>query len=269
MKLLDDTTPEARRVLIDCFRRMPAERKWQVIEDGWQTARVLHAAGVRSRRPNATAEDIRQDWFRLVLQMPAPEGVSVPPTLNESLQVLREVVAVFRAMGIIHAVGGSMASSIHGSPRQTHGADMTVEAYPGREEEFAGHFGEGYYIDVGAIKQAIRARSSFNVINQHIGFKVDIFVRKDRPFELSALQRRVDRPLSQTPGDTVSVLSPEDIVLHKLEWFRLGGEISDRQWGDILGVLRVQGDRIDNAYLDHWAIELGMADLLQQAREQF
>jgi hypothetical protein len=65
---------------------------------------------------------------------------------------------------------------------------------------------------------------------------------------------------------TVRFASPEDTLLHKLVWFRLGDEISDRQWGDVLGVLRVQGERLDQAYLDAWATSLGVADLLERAR---
>jgi hypothetical protein len=66
----------------------------------------------------------------------------------------------------------------------------------------------------------------------------------------------------------VEVVSPEDVILLKLEWFRLGGEMSDRQWGDILGVLRVQAGQLDADYLDHWAAELGVLDLLGKARDE-
>ena len=97
-------------------------------------------------------------------------------------------------------------------------------------------------------------------------FKVDVFVQKARPFDQNLLARRMTRTDLDPSGRPVPILSAEDVLLHKLEWFRLGGETSDRQWGDVLGVLRVQAGRLDDGYLDRWAAELGVADLLAKAR---
>ena len=93
-----------------------------------------------------------------------------------------------------------------------------------------------------------------------------MFVRRDRPFELSMMRRRIPIAPPDASEPPIAVVSPEDIILLKLEWFRLGGEISDRQWSDILGVMRVQGGRLDEPYLDHWAEDLRVADLLARAR---
>jgi hypothetical protein len=95
---------------------------------------------------------------------------------------------------------------------------------------------------------------------------VDIFVRKDTPFARSDLARRRPTVIPSDPPEPIDVISPEDIILHKLDRFRMGGGISDRQWNDVLGVLRVQAGRLDDAYLDRWADELGVADLLAKAR---
>jgi hypothetical protein len=268
MKLLDDTRPEARRVLIQAFTAMPPLRKWRIVEDAIQTSRIVHAAGVRSRRPAASDEDVRRDWVSRVLLAPFVEGPLMPPTMSESLDVLREAAAVFRRMGIAHALGGSMASSLYGVPRQTLDADFTAEPFPGREAEFAAHFGEAYYVNIEAIRDAIRRRASFNVVNLHVGFKIDVFIQGERPYDDEALRRRIEQPLSEKPGDTVSMLAPEDVILHKLDWYRIGGETSDRQWADILGVMRVQAGRLDETYLEHWANELSLNDLLRKAREQ-
>jgi len=270
MKLLDDTSPEARRVLADCFRSMSPVRKFAIIEDANRTSRQLHEAGFRLRHPDAKSEEVARDWRRLVFGSPSCPTADSPmkPAITESLQVVREVSGVFRRMGIAHALGGSMASSIHGEPRQTYDADITAEPFPGRESEFASYFGSGYYVDAESIRSAIRHRSSFNILQMHLGFKVDVFIQKDRAFERFAMQRRIEKPLSESPGDVIAVLTPEDILLHKLEWFRLGGEVSDRQWSDILGVLRVQAGRLDDEYLDYWANDLKVADLLREARSQ-
>ena len=187
---------------------------------------------------------------------------------SESLNVIREVVAILRAMRIEHALGGSFASSYHGEPRQTKDADFTVTPFPGREQEFIDRLGPNYYASVDSIREANRERRSFNLIHTLAGFKLDLFVRRDRPFEISAMSRRVWKPLSDQPDDRIEVHSPEDTILQKLEWFRLGGEISDKQWSDILGVLRVQAGRLDESYLDYWAKELGVFDLLEEIRTQ-
>src|SRR5439155_483148 len=144
--------------------------------------------------------------------------------------------------------------------RFTDDADLTVEPFAGRESEVVGRFGSEYYVSLPAVEQAVRERSSFNIIHPKSGFKIDIFVRKDRPFDKSAMDRRQQTELPGRAGQKLALVSPEDIVLFKLEWYRRGGEISDRQWSDLIGVLQVQGDVVDQTYLDRWAAELGVAD---------
>jgi hypothetical protein len=177
-------------------------------------------------------------------------------------------LAAFERAGIVCAVGGSLASSVHGVTRYTQDADLTAEPFPGREEALTRQFGPDYYISPAAVLQAVRDRGSFNIIHTPTGFKVDVFIQKRRPFDQNLLQRLIPRTDIDPTGHPVPVLSPEDILLHKLEWYRLGGEVSDRQWGDVLGVLRVQAGRLDDAYLDHWAADLGVADLLATARAE-
>jgi len=186
----------------------------------------------------------------------------------ESRQVVQEVIAALDNLGIAYALGGSLASSIYGFTRLTADADITVEPFPGKEEQFANRFGPAYYVSVDAIREAIRDRSSFNIINTYVGFKVDVFVKKDRPFEESLMRRRVAFNSHDLPDRPIQLVSPEDILLLKLEWYRKGGEVSERQWSDVLGVLRTQAGSLDNAYLDHWASDLEVRDLLAHARNE-
>ncbi|MEO6810552.1 MAG: hypothetical protein ABI353_15660 [Isosphaeraceae bacterium] len=186
----------------------------------------------------------------------------------ENQEVVQRVIAAFDALGIVYALGGSLASSIHGYTRLTTDADITTEPFPGKEDQLASQFGPDYYLSPDAIRQANRDHSTFNIINTFIGFKVDVFIRRDRPFERSLIDRRIQFTSAGNLGRPVSVVSAEDIILLKLEWYRLGGEVSERQWTDVLGVLRTQSDRLDDAYLDLWAGSLGVADLLEQARRE-
>ena len=182
-----------------------------------------------------------------------------------SVQGLREVVRVLGRLGIAYALGGSMASSIHGTTRFTWDADLTVEPFPGRAAALAEGLGADWYLSLPAVEEALRQRSSFNAINTATGFKADLFVCKDDGFERAALARRLAVPLPGAGDDVVFVQTPEDVVLFKLRWYRLGDEASEQQWRDVLGVLACQKGRLDRAYLDHWAGELGVADLLGRA----
>jgi hypothetical protein len=270
MTLLTDTSPEAQRVLDECYRQMSPARKWAILDDAYLFARVLHASGVRLRQPAATDADVRRDWVRLHLGdgpwLTTGGNADMFQQPIEHRRVFFEVLAAFDRAGITCAVGGSVASSLHGVPRYTEDADLTAEPFAGREEILIRQFGPEYYLSADAVRQAVRNRSSFNIIHTKSGFKVDVFVQKLRPFDQNLLARRITRSDLEPSGKSVPILSAEDVLLHKLEWFRLGGETSDRQWGDVLGVLRVQAGRLDDAYLDRWAAELNVADLLNNAR---
>lgn len=270
MKPLSDTPPEIERMVLEINRGMSLGRKWLVLGEMLRTMRFLHETGARQRIPGATRRDILEDWLRVQLGLtdlpPIPEPNSERPM--QPLHDLLEVLRIFTALDIPYALGGSIASSIYGVWRSTLDADISAEPFPGKETAFAAAFGEDYYLSLPAIQQAVRQRSSFNIINTSTGFKVDVFVRKDRPFEQSAMARRRMVDLPDAPGEPLSLYAPEDVLLFKFWWYRLGHESSYRQWDDVLGVLRVQADKLDAAYLDHWAAELGVADLLQRARRE-
>jgi hypothetical protein len=270
VNVLTDTTPEAQQVLTESYRRMPLERRWRVMRDAHRMTLALHEAGFRARNPNASRRMIQADWRRMVLgPLWRPEFAEVPEVdaeFLENLPVIRDVASALRQLGVSFALGGSWASSMQGEARDTRDADINVEPFPGREAEFAEAFGPDYYVSQDAIRDAIQRHSSFNIIHSPSGFKVDVFIRKDTPFARSVLARRKPMTIPGDPPEPIDVISPEDIILHKLEWFRRGGETSERQWLDVLGVLRVQAGRLDEAYLEHWAAELHVADLLAKAR---
>ncbi|HVS35298.1 MAG TPA: hypothetical protein VMS17_06920 [Gemmataceae bacterium] len=267
---ISDTSPEAARVLRDVYRRMPAAKKWLILGEMYQDGRALHAAGFRLRRPDATPVEIRQHWLALTVgAAPAiPQNRPVPERSMQNLSDLREVLAVLAQLDIPYALSGSMASSMHGVPRSTRDADVTAEPFPGKESQLVGAFGEDYYISEQAVREAVLLRSSFNIINTGTGFKVDVFVRKDRPFEQSAMSRRVALTFPDAPAQPIVVYTPEDVILFKLEWHRLSNEVAEQQIKDVLGVLQVQAGRLDDAYLNRWAADLGVADLLQRARQE-
>src|SRR5262249_49451378 len=182
------------------------------------------------------------------------------------LAELRSYLRVLDDLQIPYVLGGSLASSVLGISRNTRDADIAVEPFPGKEERLATSFGSNCYLSLAAIREALQQRSSFNIINTCTGFKVDVFIRKDDPFELSAMARRMRVALPDKPDEPLFLYTPEDLILFKLRWYRLGEETSDQQWEDVRGLLKVQQGRLDQGYLDQWAQTLHLADLLARAR---
>ncbi len=174
------------------------------------------------------------------------------------------IVEAFEQLGINYHIGGSVASSIYGIIRATIDADLVAELRLEQARPLVSLLETDYYIDEDAVKDAIRRRSSFNTIHLDTMLKVDVFIPKTRLFDQEELHRTQLQTLIEGTRPFY-VASPEGTILNKLEWYRIGNEVSDRQWNDILGVLKVQGTSLDMDYLQRWAAVLQVGDLLERA----
>jgi hypothetical protein len=189
-------------------------------------------------------------------------------TMNDSdiVQTVKPIIAVFDRLGISYYIGGSVASSAFGMARSTLDVDVVAQMGDAEVRPLVEGLKDVFYVSETAVFQAVRNRTSFNVVHLETMLKVDVFVLKQREYDQQAFERRRKEYLDTESQDaTVFFSSPEDIILNKLEWFKTGGEVSERQWGDILGVIKVQSEELNKEYLRTWATKLGVSRLLEKA----
>ena len=183
----------------------------------------------------------------------------------EIFAALRRVAETFDRLGIGYYVGGSLASSLYGVPRATNDADVIAAIGEKDARAVSEALAPDFYVDEDMILDAIRRQGMFNVIHQETALKIDVYVLKPDAWHQEAFARRRQDSI-EDGARQFSFGTAEDILLYKLVWFRMGGGVSERQWSDVLGVLRVQRDALDREYLDRWASVLEVADLLTRAR---
>ncbi|HEY7334096.1 MAG TPA: hypothetical protein VH639_04370 [Bryobacteraceae bacterium] len=181
-------------------------------------------------------------------------------------EALARLLGALDKMEIAYVVGGSTASSAHGIPRMTADVDMVIDLPRDRVDEFVTEIGADFYVDAGQIREALDRGRSFNAIHFKSAYKFDLFpLRKDEYSRTEFGRRRFAEIGSLGPEPIeCAIASAEDTILRKLEWYRAGGETSERQWNDLRGVVRVSGDRLDREYLHRWAPYLKVEDLLER-----
>jgi len=191
------------------------------------------------------------------------------PVMDPAVPLLRLLRALDRA-GIAYLFVGSVASGIHGIFRTTADLDLVADIQPSQAATFARELGSEFYADVDMISDALRAGRSFNVIHIPSTTKFDVFPLRSDPYHQSEFgRRRIEKvDLGGAEKVPVPVATAEDTLLMKLVWYRSGGEVSERQWNDVRGIIAVQGDRLDRAYLSRWAAYLKVTDLLEEALRQ-
>jgi hypothetical protein len=183
-------------------------------------------------------------------------------------EFLLYIAELLERLGIPYHVGGSIASSAHGMYRASADIDFVIDPTTIQLEALAHALEPGFYVSRSAMTEALSRRSTFNAIHDETSFKIDFFIKGTAPFDAEELRRSIWQEVGDERGRAVLLKSPEDTVLRKLEWFRRGGEVSDRQWRDVLSILAAARGQLDETHLDRWAVELGIADLLDRARKE-
>lgn len=178
--------------------------------------------------------------------------------MNDESTLLIDCLQRFNRSGIEYMVTGSMASNYWGIPRSTHDLDFVVQMQSQDAPVLVQHFQTDFFIQLESVREALRPPYQFNAIDLRSALKVDFWVLHDSPFERQAFVRRQQVTIYDTPA---WISTPEDVILHKLLWNKISP--SQRQLGDIAGVLAVQKDALDLQYIDRWKEKLGVADTWQ------
>lgn len=184
--------------------------------------------------------------------------------LREALGVALQVGAALESVGARYFLGGSLASSVQGEPRATNDIDIVIDMPVGKIHALAEALGPEFEVDEAMRREALLRGECANIFYLPFVLKVDLFGHAHGPFDESEFQRRREIEVT-ADGGKLWVKSPEDTVLRKLLWYREGGAVSDRQWRDLVGVLKLNAATIDVEYLRRWAIQLRLASLLERA----
>jgi hypothetical protein len=158
--------------------------------------------------------------------------------------VARPVIEALERLGAEYRIGGSVASSAYGVARATLEIDLVSDLAAEHAQQLVEQLGGDYYVGEEAVLDAIRRRGSFNIIHMGTAAKIDVFVTGTAPYAREAFRRARSRRLGEHEEE-FNFVSPEDLILNKLDWYRQGGGISERQWRDVIGVLKVQAGALD------------------------
>lgn len=183
---------------------------------------------------------------------------------NEINQAISLLIKVFDDLKVEYLIGGSVASSLYGIARTTLDADIVAKISVDKIKDLEHSLNKEYYIDPDMILDAIKRKSSFNLIHLATMIKIDIFTFQDTEYQNEAFQRK---KLDSFPEEKGKFFfgSPEDTVINKLDWYKQGNMVSERQWSDIIGILKVQHKLLDFNYLKKWTGLLNLNDLLLKA----
>ena len=271
--LAEDTSPEMEAVLIGLLRKRTPQQKLMSMMGLRELATRLISSNLRSQYPQAHEHEIqhqlnvRRLGQEISDKLFLAQKTSAKPDekmLNE-IQIIALVANRLGELKIPYYIGGGVASINYGEPRLTNDADIVLRIVPLQISKFVQTFENDFVVSAGAVQDSLTRRYAFNIIHIESAYKIDFYpITDEDELEIAAFARR--QQINIGAGE-IWLASAEDVVLAKLDWFRKGGEVSEKQWRDVLGVLKVQGERLDFNYLEQMAGRFGLGNLLARARE--
>jgi hypothetical protein len=182
---------------------------------------------------------------------------------DDPIPVALIVARALEHLGVPYLIGGSVASTIHGEPRGTLDVDFAAHLEAKDVEALVALLDPDFFVMPESVHEAVARQAQFNVIHRKLYLKIDVHVRPRSGHFAEEIRRA--RTVQLSKAGSARVATPEDTLLRKLWWYRLGDGASDQQWRDVLGILRVSGATLDRRYLEHWSTDLEVGDLLRKA----
>ena len=270
----EDTSIDADVLMFQLLRQLTPQQRTQRFRHFNQATRKLTIIAIKNHYPNASLSRIYQEFIRrhlgsewlTVLKLKATE-FEEKFRIENPLKIASQMATLFETLSIPYLVGGSVASSLLGESRSTQDLDLVISISLSKAQQLIGAMEQEFYISESAVVEAVTEKRSFNVIHLTSLEKIDIFVSGDDAFSRSKMNRRQLYKIDESEKG-IYIYSAEDIILQKLYWYLLSTTESQKQWRDVLGVLKVQGERLDFNYLNQWAAILQVQSLLELALQQ-
>lgn len=267
-----DTTVDAEMYLFSLWRQMDLPQREKLMLRVFKKAALFSLTGIKNLYPSASPDEVRYHYVKKrlglkVANLLQSQAYGKELMIEDPIYLARKVAVLLESLSISYYIGGSVASSLQGEIRFTEDLDLVVNIQTNQVQSILNIFSKDFYISEIAIDDAMRGRtSSFNIIDLETTEKADIFVMRNDAFAISKMKRKqLYIPVNRTEANAIYLCSPEDTILQKLVWYRMTKNESQRQWRDVLGVLKLQGDRLDFDYLQKWGVELSLSDLLGTA----
>jgi hypothetical protein len=270
-----DTSIDAETYLFSLWKKLTLIQRADRLRTWTIGCLDLCLIGLKQRYPDASLSKLRYEFAKATLKSSFSDSIylyisdysqhSKSFMLSDPISLALDIAAILNKLDIPYLVGGSVASTLMGEMRATEDVDIVADLTAEKVNPLLQILQPRFYVSEDAIRDAIRYKRSFNLIDNDSLGKVDIFILKDNPFPQIEFQRRRSQIVRQNPDQMLVLPTPEDIILQKLVWYRMTKNESQRQWRDVLGVLKLQGDRLDFNYLQKWAVELSLNDLLETA----
>jgi hypothetical protein len=266
----EDTTKEAELIQFSLWRRLNLLQKTVLFRRTYRRMSNLIFINLKQQFNKASEELIREKYLEKKLGKTwlkrLSNNYSGGLMIEDPLWLAYKLNRIFNTLKIKYYVGGSVASSLHGEIRYTEDLDIVIYLETDQVELLIKTLQNEFYISETAVNEALRGEiSSFNIIHLQTTEKADLFIGGNDDFSLSKKERCQRITINDNSEESFYICSPEDIILQKLIWYKMTAKESQKQWRDILGVLKLQGDKLDFHYLWYWGDQLGLLTELDQA----
>lgn len=268
-----DTSIDAELVQFKLWREMTTGEKLNLVKRIARRGSQMALMGIYHQFPDVSDIQVRQlylekRWGVLAINLEKVIQFEGKLVLEDPIWLVHQLASIFDFLNIPYYVSGSVASSLQGEVRFTEDLDLAIEIESEQVQPLIDALSQDFYISDVAVYEAIEGvTNSFNVIHLQTTEKADIFISRQTDFDLNKMSRR-QLYIADEPAQSFNVCSPEDTILQKLMWFKMTDFQSQKQWRDILGVIKLQRDRLDWDYLGLWSQKLEVKDSLLKAMSE-